>query len=216
MRVRHKRKGWYGRIVSHEHDLFGKMTGFYVHWEDTDKCIRYSADNTVVVALDETTPAEIEFGDVHVASSIPNAAEIIQRVKIPRQWAIHLMDDPSCPMLEISAPGIAPDTDFPNSDRLFESGMTGYVSGDTSVANVIRHAIVEMGVSAMHEAMEVVTDNGRQVAEPHPKDEEDMWDWMRDKFLDIYDEYLERWPNGSDNAGGSVPAASGVGQSNDA
>lgn len=136
-----------------------------------------------------------------MACLLERSGGVIVSVQKPDTWRIEVNETGNqFDSIEITAPGIALDDEFPKKG-IFPSGMALDMIGETTDLNIARHAIVCMGISGFHEAMEVIRVDGVKLAEPHPKGggsakEIEMWEWLQKEFLYVLDTYIDRYPVG--------------------
>ena len=131
-----------------------------------------------------------------VLSAYEEDEKLYDGIQLAPEWSAHINKE----HIELSQPGIAPDAADPQPGVMFPGGITLDMprrKGDPeqlSPLDACKAVIVATSVAAMHEALEWVTLDGKQLAIPHPYDEEFMWAWMTEQMLKTLNSYIENWP----------------------
>lgn len=82
-----------------------------------------------------------------------------------------------------------PETTFPGGTTLtFPNRKRG------NSRQIAQDIITTITVEAMHDAMEFVKIDNKVLAEAHPDQEAQMWDWMARRVGEVVAEYLDRYP----------------------
>lgn len=86
------------------------------------------------------------------------------------------------------------DPDNRHSPERWGDGITLNVPTPTNDRDLAISLATCRAVSEFHETLEWVMVNGERLADGHPEDEGEMWDWLADKIRNLYLEYIERYP----------------------
>lgn len=77
---------------------------------------------------------------------------------------------------------------------LFPGGLAADVPGPHTPESWAVHLVASLAVAGLHEALEWVKVDGRRLADPHPQDEEEMWEWVIRQATCLVRDYMNRYP----------------------
>lgn len=78
--------------------------------------------------------------------------------------------------------------------RGFPNGISLDVKNPDDDLDVTRTCWVARAVSEFHEVLEFTTLDGERLADPHPPNEGEMWQWLYEKIDAVAIEYMARYP----------------------
>lgn len=112
-------------------------------------------------------------------------------IEVPACWSLDVWND----FVDLRTPGAAPDQYDEARDELFPGGLMFNLNPRYDRADLVAEQIVAgFAVGAFHEGLECVKVSGRRLAEPHPKFEGEMWDWLMSEMHSLVRRYRKRWP----------------------
>jgi hypothetical protein len=84
---------------------------------------------------------------------------------------------------------------YPGDRATFPHGISLDFKHDLTDPHTLARAfVVAETIQALHEALEWVTVDGHRIADPHPVDEDHVWDWLVTEVGRLVDTYAQRWP----------------------
>lgn len=118
----------------------------------------------------------------------------------PNWW--YEIHDYSQPGLSLHQPGIAPDSapdSLHDEEEMFPGGVSNlYITRRVSDGRDDHGLAVELvtltALAALHEGLEWVRVDGEQLAEPHPVNESEMWEWLQRRVRRVVKDYIKTFP----------------------
>jgi hypothetical protein len=96
--------------------------------------------------------------------------------------------------MDLETPGLATSPyDDGHGDDIFPGGLSFQFAEPYTPDHVAEQIVAALAASGLHEGLEWVMIDGERLAEPHPMNEDEMWDWLMERMTALVQEYRERY-----------------------
>jgi hypothetical protein len=130
-------------------------------------------------------------------SALRAARAVAGRVRLAPGWSATIEDFGYEPTMTLKQPGIAPNTESDDWDEMFPGGLDDMELPAEALLDpraIAAEVVALTAAAAFHEALEWVDADGKQVADPHPLNEDASFVWLHREMRAVVDAYAARFP----------------------